>query len=122
MLKISAQSEYAMILIRNLIKLDSFIKISDAAQRTQIKEPILRKIVNRLERAGIVSSIKWRNWWIKLLIRDISVYDILEIMWEDLNVAVCSWKVCEKNSTCEIWPVIVNLQRWLDAVLKITKI
>jgi DNA-binding IscR family transcriptional regulator len=69
-----------------------------------------------------LSSIKWRNWGILLKQREISVYDLLDAMWEDLHVAICSGKTCSKNEWCEISSVINNLQRWLNAVLKITKI
>ncbi|EKE28711.1 MAG: hypothetical protein ACD_3C00026G0012 [uncultured bacterium (gcode 4)] len=122
MLKISAQSEYAMILIRHLLKFTDSKKISDISKDIRINEPILRKVVNRLENNQILSSIKWRNWGIKLRQREISIYQILDAMWEDLNVAICSWKTCSKNEWCEISSVISNLQRWLDAVLKLTKI
>ena len=122
MLKISAQSEYAMIVLRYLLKFDEFKKISEVATGTNVKEPILRKITNKLERSWIIASNKWRSWGIKILKKDIYVYEILEIMWEDLHVAVCSGKACNKSQICEISPIISNLQRWLDAVLKITKI
>ncbi|EKE29660.1 MAG: hypothetical protein ACD_2C00130G0011 [uncultured bacterium (gcode 4)] len=122
MLKISAQSEYALILIRYLLKSTVSQKISDISAKTTIKEPMLRKIVNKLENKQILSSIKWRNWWILLKQREISVYEALDAMWEDLNVAICSGKKCSKNDSCGIAPIISNLQRWLDAVLKITKI
>lgn len=122
MLKISAQSEYAMILIRYLSKFSDTKKISEVSYEAKINEPILRKIVNKLEKKGILSSVKWRNGGIFLKKRENSVYDILEAMWEELDVAICSGKTCCKNEGCEISSVVANLQRWLDAVLKITKI
>jgi DNA-binding IscR family transcriptional regulator len=58
MLKISAQSEYAMILVRHLLKFTITKKISEISIETKINEPILRKISNRLENKQILSSIK----------------------------------------------------------------
>lgn len=122
MLKLSARSEYSMILVRHLLKFNEYKKISEISTETWLKEPILRKIVNKLEKAWIISSNKWRNGWILIIQKEISVYDLLSIMWEDLSVAVCTNKVCSKNKDCAINPIIANLQRWLDAVLKITKL
>ena len=50
MLKISAQAEYALILVRHLAKSESILKISDLSVLTKIKEPMLRKIANSLEK------------------------------------------------------------------------
>lgn len=122
MLKISAQSEYALILVAYLLKKNDFNKIGDISIETQIKEPILRKIANRLEKWWVIISNKWRNWGIKANVTSISVYDVLNIMWENLGVALCSSKVCDKSWKCEIWSVVANLQRWLESVLKITKL
>jgi DNA-binding IscR family transcriptional regulator len=41
------------------------------------KEPFLRKITNKLEKANIVVSYKGRYGGIELVKKDISVYDIL---------------------------------------------
>ena len=122
MLKISAQSEYALILITFLKDKREFQKISEISIETQIKEPILRKIVNKLEKWWAIISNQWRNGWIKINKNNISVFYILKIMWENLWVAICSSKTCNKSWKCGINGIITNLQRWLESVLKLTKI
>lgn len=122
MLKISAKSEYAIILITFLLGIKDFMKINEISLETNINEPILRKIVNKLETWGLIISNKWRNGGVKIAKPDITVYEVLSSMWENLWVAMCSKKICNKSWTCKIWWVIKDLQRWLESVLKITKI
>jgi|GEM_PF-3848385 len=50
MLKISAKSEYAIILVTFLLKIKDFMKINEISLATSINEPILRKIANKLEK------------------------------------------------------------------------
>lgn len=123
MLKISAKCEYGLILAKYLTRQDSYKKIQEISFETWLKEPILRKIVNSLEKSGIIKSIKWRNWWIQLIKNNLSVFDVVSsIKWNELKVAVCSSKICSNQNNCEISPIVANLQKWLESVLKITKI
>lgn len=122
MLKISAQSEYALLVVKFLKESWDSVKIREISYKLGISEPMLRKISNKLERAWILKSIKWRNWWVELARTDLSVYDVISSVWEDLHVAMCAWKVCDKNSTCRISPIVASLQKWLEAVLRVTKI
>jgi len=122
MLKISAKSEYAIILVTFLIEIKDFMKINEISLETNINEPILRKIANKLEKWGLIISNKWRNGGIKIAKKDITVFEVLNSMWENLWVAICSKKICHKAWDCKIWWVIKNLQKWLESVLRITKI
>ncbi|EKE26494.1 MAG: hypothetical protein ACD_4C00263G0001 [uncultured bacterium (gcode 4)] len=123
MLKISANWEYSLIIVKFLINnKDKSYKIKDLAELTMIPESILRKIINRLEKSAIVESKLWRGWWIKIKKDEISVYEVLEISGEDLNIATCSSKICNKKEICEIGWIVKNLQKWFDTILKITKV
>lgn len=122
MLKISAKSEYALILISYLQELSDFQKINEISLETNINEPVLRKIINKLEKWKILMSNKWRNGGVRLAKKEITVFEVLHVMWENLWVAMCSKNICQKSSDCRIGWIISNLQRWLESVLKITKI
>lgn len=122
MLKISAKSEYAIILVTYLLGIKDFKKINEISLETNINEPILRKIANKLEKGWLIISNKWRNGWVKISKNLITVYEVLYVMWENLWVAMCKNKICHKAWDCKIGWVINNLQKWLEAVLRITKI
>lgn len=92
------------------------------SEKLAIKEPFLRKITNKLEKAGIVISHKGRYGGIELIRKDISVYDILLASGEDLNITVCSGGTCNSSETCGIVPTIANIQRGFDTILKITRL
>ena len=122
MLKISSSWEYALLLIKHLTHNPWIHTISLVSERLSTKEPFLRKITNKLEKAGIIISHKGRYGGIELLKKDISVYDILLAVGEDLNITVCSWGNCSASSTCGIVPTIANIQRGFDTILKITRL
>lgn len=92
------------------------------SEKLAIKEPFLRKTANRLEKAGIVLSRKGRYGGIELIKKDISVYDILLAVGEDLSITVCSSGKCSSSETCGIAPTIANIQRGFDTILKITRL
>lgn len=122
MLKISSSGEYALLLVKHLTHNPWIHTISAISEKLVIKEPFLRKTTNKLEKANIITSHKGRYGGIELVKKDISVYDILLAVWEDLNITVCSWGNCSSASTCGIVPTIANIQRGFDTILKITRL
>jgi DNA-binding IscR family transcriptional regulator len=67
-------------------------------------------------------SYKGRYGGIELVKKDISVYDILLAVWEDLNITICSWGTCNTSDTCGIVTTIAHIQRGFDTILKITRL
>ncbi|MDD5377400.1 MAG: Rrf2 family transcriptional regulator [Candidatus Gracilibacteria bacterium] len=122
MLKISSSGEYALLLVKYLINNPGTHTIASISEKLIIKEPFLRKITNKLEKAGIITSHKGRYGGIELMKKDTSVYDILTAVGEDLNITVCSHGNCRSSETCGIVPTIANIQRGFDTILKITRL
>lgn len=122
MLKISSSGEYALLLVKYLTHNPGTHTISAVSEKLVVKEPFLRKITNKLENADIIASHKGRYWGIELVKKDISVYDILRAVGEDLNITICSHGNCNSSETCGIVPTIANIQRGFDTILKITKL
>lgn len=122
MLKISSSWEYALLLVKYLTHNTGIHTISAVSEKLSIKEPFLRKIANTLEKASILTSHKGRYGGIELVKKDISVYDILLAVWEDLSITVCSSGKCSSSETCGIVPTISNIQRGFDTILKITRL
>lgn len=122
MLKISSSWEYALLLVKYLTDNPGIHTIGDISIALTSKEPFLRKIANRLENTGIISSKKGRYGGVELARKWTSVYDILSAVGEDLSITVCSSGSCEFSHSCGISPTISNIQRWFDTILKITKL
>lgn len=122
MFKISSSGEYALLLIKYLSHNPWTHTISIIREKLAVKEPFLRKITNKLEKATIITSHKGRYGGVELIKKDISVYDILSAVWEDLSIAVCSHGTCVSSEHCGITPTIANIQRGFDTILKITKL
>lgn len=122
MLKISSSGEYALLLVKYLTNNPWTHTIGSVSERLATKEPFLRKITNKLEKAGIITSHKGRYGGIELQKKDTSVYEILSAVGEDLSITVCSHGSCSSSETCGIIPTIANIQRGFDTILKITKL
>lgn len=122
MLKISSSGEYALLLVKYLSHNPGTHTINTVSERLAIKEPFLRKITNKLEKANIILSHKGRYGGVELVKKDISVYEILSAVGEDLSIAVCSHGKCASSENCGITPTIANIQRGFDTILKITRL
>lgn len=123
MIKLSKKWSYA---IKAMIYIadnnENLIKISDISLSQKISESLLRRIIADLKNYWILETLKWRNWWIKLTkeISSISVFDILNAIWEELKVRDCTqWKKCEHDTNCSTLDLYSTIQKWLNWILKI---
>lgn len=122
MIKLSKKWSYAikaMIFIAQSIEIT---KVSTISVSENISESLLRRIIADLEKASLVTTIKWRNWWIKLWkqINKISVYDILLAIWEELWITNCTkWISCFNHDNCSTTDFYSTLQTWFNSLLKI---
>lgn len=123
MIKLSQKWSYAIkaiIYIAN--NSDDLVKISDISSSQKISESLLRRIIADLDKSGLIKTTKWRNWWIKLWreINNISTYDILEAIWEDLYVRKCTaGESCNNHEDCTTSNLYWDLQKWLNWILKL---
>ncbi len=123
MIKLSNKWDYAMKAVVYLWKNSSnLIKIWTISEDLHISESLLRRIIANLEKSNIISSVKGRNWWIKLWRdpKDITVYDILYSVWEELWVSDCTkWISCSNHEDCYTTDIYWLIQKWLTGILKL---
>ena len=123
MIKLSIKWDYAMKTIIYLLNNKWWlVKISDISLNENISESLLRRVVADLEKASIISTIKWRNWWIELShnLSNISVYDVLLAVWEELWISNCTKGiVCNNQINCQTTDLYSMIQKWFNSILKI---
>ncbi len=123
MLKVSKKWWYALKAVLYVAENNNeLIKISDLSNNLNISESLLRRIISDLDKSGIVMTIKWRIWWVKLWLeaKDISVYDILNSVGEELWITDCTkWLMCENSENCSTTTLFWNLQKSFNWILKL---
>jgi Rrf2 family nitric oxide-sensitive transcriptional repressor len=123
MLKLSKKWWYALKAVLYIAEnKNELIKISDLSSKLKISESLLRRIISDLDKSGIVMTIKWRVWWVKLWLeeKDISVYYILNSVGEELWIADCTkWLMCENSEICSTTTLFWNLQKSFNWILKL---
>lgn len=123
MIKLSKKWDYAIKTVVFLWKnKEDIFKISQVSETLDISESLLRRIIADLEKSGIIKSIKWRNWWVKIgkSLGKITLFDVLLAIWEDLFLSDCTaWKDCEKSWICHTEDIYWLLQKWLNGILKV---
>lgn len=90
MFKISASSEYALILVKHLSERPGIHTLEKLSADTGIPLPMLRKVASKLEKSGIVVSKKGRSGGICACESQVSVKDVLVAAGENLSIALCS--------------------------------
>jgi hypothetical protein len=65
-----------------------------------------------------VQLVRWVKLWMEL--KDISTYDILNSVWEELWIANCTkWLICENSDICSTTTLFWNLQKTFNQILKL---
>lgn len=135
MLKLSKKWWYALKAILYIAENDNklcpegstsgLLKIWDLSKDLDISESLLRRIISDLEKSWVVLTIKGRIWWVKLWmeLKDISVYDILNSVWEELWITECTkWLFCWNIDNCSTTNLLWNLQKSFNWILKLQTI
>lgn len=100
---------------------NAMLQIHDIAESQEISESHLRLIIADLNKHNILQTVRGRNGWVKLTKSpaEISVFDILSSVWEELGITDCTKDVyCAKKSDCYTTDVLWNLQKWFNSLLK----
>jgi Rrf2 family iron-responsive transcriptional regulator len=122
MIKLSKKWSIALKAVIYIAKKNSLVNITEVSESEKFSLSMLRRIVPELEKSGIIETIRWRNGWIKLWkkIHQISVFDILDSIWEELWITDCTkWLECENSSNCSTENLLWNLQKWFNTLLHI---
>jgi len=122
MIKLSKKWDYWLKAVLYISKNSSEnINIRDISISEKIPEVFLRRIISDLEKASILHTKKWRNWWVSLWkqAKCISLYDIFLALWEQLFVSDCSaWLDCINKHDCLTTSIFANLQKSFNWILK----
>ena len=123
MIKLSKKWSYALKAMLYIAeKNPELIKISDISNDLDISESLLRRIISELEKSVILITLKGRNGGAKLgmELEYISVYDILNSVWEELGVSDCTkWLTCDNFDNCSTTTLFWNLQKSFNWILKL---
>lgn len=122
MIKLSKKWDYGLKAISYIAWKNKIVKICEISENLDISEAFLRKIINNFEKANLVKTLKGRNGgvYIEKNLSEISLYDILSSLWEDLFLTSCTSGVyCKNENTCVTTNVLKSLQKWFSTLLKL---
>ncbi len=123
MLKLSKKWSYALKAIIFIAEnQEKLLKIIDISKELKISESLLRRIIAEMEKSWILITSKWRNWgvWLWMELNQISVYDILNSVGEELWISDCTkWIFCENNNNCNTTELLSNIQKSFNWILKL---
>jgi len=123
MIKLSKKWSYAIKAVIFIAEKNPEItKIQDISRELEISESLLRRIIAELEKSAILITTKWRNWWVQLGLEldQISIYDILNSVGEELWISDCTkWIFCENSENCSTTNLFWNLQKSINWILKL---
>jgi Rrf2 family protein len=123
MIKLSKKWWYALkAIIYVATKNPKLIKILDISKDLNISESLLRRIISECEKSWILITLKWRTWGVRIWmeLNDISVYDILNSVWEELWISDCTkWVICDNSDNCSTTSLFWNLQKSFNWILKL---
>lgn len=122
MIKLSNSWSYALKAVLYIANNSpEIIKIKNISLSQDISESLLRRIISELEKHGVLETIRWRDWGVKIAkeLNKISVYDILYAVWEELGIRDCTkWLSCSNSETCITIDLLWWLQKWFNSLLR----
>ena len=122
MIKLSKKWDYGLKAISYIARQEKRVRISDISKELDISESFLRRIVHDFEKKGLLTTIKGRNGWVFIYknLQEISLYDILLSLEEDLFITQCtSGEYCKNQDICVTTDVLKSLQKGFTALLKL---
>lgn len=122
MIKLSKKWDYGLKAISYIARQEKRVRISDISKELDISESFLRRIIHDFEKKGLLTTIKGRNGWVLIdkNLQEISLYDILLSLEEDLFITQCtSGEYCKNQDVCVTTDVLKSLQKGFTALLKL---
>ena len=113
MIKVSRMADYAVLLVCKMSKnQDKFYSANELSLNTSLKTTTINKILTKLTKANITSSIRGVTGGYKLAIGadDISVGNIIDIIDGRVALTVCVEK--GENNNCELESVCTSRSNW----------
>ena len=113
MIKVSRMADYAVLLVCKMSKnQDKFYSANELSLNTSLKTTTINKILTKLTKANITSSIRGVTGGYKLAkgADDISVGNIIDIIDGRVALTVCVEK--GENNNCELESVCTSRSNW----------
>ena len=113
MIKVSRMADYAVLLVCKMSKnQDKFFSANELSLNTSLKTTTINKILTKLTRANITSSVRGVTGGYKLAIRaeDISVGNIIDIIDGRVALTVCVEN--GENNNCELVSMCPSQSNW----------
>ena len=113
MIKVSRMADYAVLLVCKMSKnQDKYYSANELSLNTSLKTTTINKILTKLTKANITSSIRGVTGGYKLAMgaEDISVGNIIDIIDGRVALTVCVEK--GENNNCELESVCTSRSNW----------
>jgi Rrf2 family protein len=98
------------------------VMIHEIADKAKVPKSFLAKILQRLAKAGIVTSLRGVKGGFKLAkrVKDVSLLDVVEAMEGTVAMNMCAVdkKACGMSSTCCVHPVWVEIRKEVEKRLR----
>ncbi|MGD2173875.1 MAG: Rrf2 family transcriptional regulator [Candidatus Brocadiaceae bacterium] len=118
---ISRESDYAVRALASLAKTDEWLSVSAMAEQEDIPEVFLRKIMQRLNRAGVVESRRgpFGGYRLAMPAEQVTVLDAVEIVQGPLVINECfaDPDICPRVDFCPLRRRLSEIQVELNAKL-----
>ncbi|MCX5711437.1 MAG: Rrf2 family transcriptional regulator [Candidatus Omnitrophica bacterium] len=119
---ITRDTDYALRAVCFIVKNKKMVSVSDLVRELKIPRPFLRKILQVLNKKGIVRSFKGRGGGFTLGLRPEKIYllDLLRIFQGPLKLNECTLnkKKCPKISVCPLSSKLNNIEKHVIKELK----
>lgn len=127
-MELSRQADYAVRAMVDVASLSTGVRArtSEIAQRQQIPESLLPRIVAALSRAGLVETFKGNDGGVALArpASQISLLEVVKAVDGPICLNRCTYEPsrCDRISFCSVHPVWQHLQEYLNEYLDNTKL
>ena len=122
MIKLSRTWDDALKAICYIADRDELVQIKEIVAHEGMSETCLRRIIADLNTGGILKTTQGRGGGVRLAKspESISVYDVFLAVGEEMSMTDCTrGELCEKQENCYTTDVMGNLQRGINALLKL---
>ncbi|MBZ0155580.1 MAG: Rrf2 family transcriptional regulator [Alphaproteobacteria bacterium] len=122
-MRISREADYAIRCIFHMAREPEKLHlIVDIAKSQEVPKSFLAKILQKLAKAGIVSSTRGVNGGFSLSRRpaDITLLDVIEAVQGPLSLNACiiDHKICARKEACSVHPVWKEIREFLGEKLR----
>jgi Rrf2 family protein len=100
---LSTTTQYTLKIVEYLRTQQMVVSATELSQNLEIPYKYLTKIMTKLTKNGVVSSLKGRNGGFALLLNDITLYEVLKINEDDtFKQCILGNGICSQQHKCHL--------------------